>query len=125
MPTAASSASSTSAARFALEMVLTGEPVDARRALAANLVSKVVPHDDLLDAAEATVATILRNDQTALESAKETILEVIGRPLDDQLAIEALYGYALMGNPEIPSLLARFYDKSDAGRAGTHPTPLS
>ena len=111
-------------AGFALEMLLTGEPVDAQRALAVNLVSKVVAHDELLDAAEATVASILRNDQMALESAKETILDVIGRPLDDQLAVEAVYGYALMGNPNIPGRLQSFYDKSDAGRAGKHATPL-
>lgn len=111
-------------AGFAAEMLLTGEPVGAHRALTANLVSKVVPHDELMDAAEATVATILRNDQAALESAKETLLEVIGRPLDDQLAIEALYGYTLMGNPTIPGRLAQFYDGTDPGRAGKNATAL-
>jgi len=70
------------------------------------------------------MATILRNDQTALESAKETIVDVIGRPLDDQLAIEALYGYSLMGNPDIGDRLRSFYDKSDKGRVGTHATAL-
>jgi enoyl-CoA hydratase/carnithine racemase len=105
-------------AGFAAEMLLTGEPVDADRALTANLVSKRVAHDELMDAAEATVASILRNDQTALESAKETLLDVIGRPLDDQLALEALYGYTLMGNPTIPGRLAHFYDKTDPGRTG-------
>src|SRR5262249_47631038 len=109
---------------FASEMLLTGEPVDAQRALRANLVSKVVPHDELMDAAEATMATILRNDQTALESVKETLFDVIGRPLDDQLALEAWYGYALMGNPEIPGRLQSFYDKSDRGRAGKNATAL-
>ncbi|HZK36993.1 MAG TPA: enoyl-CoA hydratase-related protein [Aeromicrobium sp.] len=109
---------------FASEMLLTGEPVDAQRALTANLVSKVVPADELLAAAEATVASILRNDQAAVESAKETILDVIGRPLDDQLAVETLYGYAMMGNPTVHDLLANFYDKSDKGRAGKSATPL-
>jgi len=37
----------------ATEMLLTGEPIDAQRALSVNLVSKVVPHDQLMDAAEA------------------------------------------------------------------------
>lgn len=109
---------------FASELLLTGEPVDAHRALTANLVSKVVPHDDLMAAAEATVETILRNDQAALASAKETILDIIGRPLDDQLAIETWYGYALMGNPEIPGRLQAFYDKTDEGRVGKHATTL-
>jgi enoyl-CoA hydratase/carnithine racemase len=109
---------------FASEMLLTGEPVDAQRALTANLVSKVVAHDELMDAAEAMMATILRNDQAALESAKETIFDVIGRPLDDQLAVEAWYGYSLMGNPAIPDRLQSFYDKTDKGRAGKNKTPL-
>ncbi|GAA3083696.1 hypothetical protein GCM10010464_54710 [Pseudonocardia yunnanensis] len=111
-------------AGFATKMLLTGEPIDAHRARTASLVSKVVSHDELMDAAEATVATILRNDQAARESAKETLLEVIGRPLDDQLAIEALYSYALMGNPTIPGRLARFHDKTDPGRAGKNATAL-
>jgi enoyl-CoA hydratase len=49
---------------------------------------------------------------------------VIGRPLDDQLAIEAFYGYSLMGNPDIGDRLRSFYDKSDKGRVGTHATAL-
>jgi hypothetical protein len=102
----------------AMEMLLTGEPIDAQRALATNLVSKVVPHDELMAATEDLVSKILRNDQFAIESAKETILDVIGRPLDDQLAIEALWGYSTMANPAIKQRLKEFYDKTDIGRAG-------
>jgi hypothetical protein len=67
---------------------------------------------------------LLRNSQRAVRSAKETILDVIGRPLDDQLRIEALTGYASADPEETMALLQRFYDKSDAGRAGRHETPL-
>lgn len=110
---------------IALEMELTGEPIDAQRALLANLVSRVVPHDDLESATNDLVAKILRNDQKAMESAKETIFEVIGRPLDDQLKLEALLGYALCGdNPAIRERSAQFFDKTDPGRAGTHPVAL-
>ena len=49
---------------------------------------------------------------------------MIGRPLDDQLRIEALNGYASADRDETLALLQRFYDKTDAGRAGTHETPL-
>src|SRR3954466_2533983 len=109
----------------ALEMLLTGEPIDAQRALQCNLVSRVVPHDRLMEEAELTARHILRNSQRAVRSAKETILDVIGRPLDDQLKIEALNAYATADPEETLGLLQRFYDKSDAGRAGTHETPLS
>ena len=112
-------------AGIALEMELTGEAIDARRALAANLVARVVPHADLMAATEDLVARILRNDRRAVESAKETILEVIGRPLDDQLRLEALLGYALCGdNPEIVKRTEQFFDKADKGRVGKTPTAL-
>lgn len=114
----------TCGAGIALEMLLTAEPIDARRALACNLVSKVVPHGALLEETGLVARQILRNDQLAVRSAKETILDVIGRPLDDQLRIEALNGYSCVANPSIPGRLKQFYDKTDAGRAGVHATEL-
>jgi len=114
----------TCGAGVALEMLLTAEPIDAQRALHCNLVSRVVAHDDLMAEAERTAQAILRNSQTAVRSAKETILDVIGRPLDDQLRIEALNGYSSPDPEETTALLQRFYDKTDAGRAGEHETPL-
>src|SRR5262245_3772362 len=65
----------------AMEMALTAEPIDAQRALQINLVSKVVPHDQLMAAAKRTAQTILRNDQAAVRSAKQVILDLIGRSL--------------------------------------------
>ena len=112
-------------AGVALEMLLTAEPIDAERALRCNLVSRVVPHDSLMDEAEVVARQILRNSQTAVRSAKETILDVIGRPLDDQLLIEALNAYASPDPEETMGLLRRFYEKTDTGRAGKHQTPLT
>jgi enoyl-CoA hydratase/carnithine racemase len=111
-------------AGIALEMLLTAEPITAQRALQCNLVSRVVPHERLLDEALLVARQILRNDQWAIRSAKETILDVIGRPLDDQLRIEALNGYSGVANPEIPRRLQQFYEKTDAGRSGVNETPL-
>jgi enoyl-CoA hydratase/carnithine racemase len=111
-------------AGVALEMLLTAEPIDAQRALQCNMVARVVPHDELLAEAETTAGQILRNSRRAVRSAKETILDVIGRPLDEQLKIEALNGYSSADPAETMELLGRFYEKSDAGRAGTHATPL-
>jgi enoyl-CoA hydratase/carnithine racemase len=100
----------------ALEMLLTGDPIDAQRALACNMVSRVVPHDDLMEAAEDLAARILRNDAWAVRSAKETILGVIGRPLDDQLAYEAFTGYSGAANPTVTGLLDAFAERTDPGR---------
>jgi enoyl-CoA hydratase/carnithine racemase len=108
----------------AMQMLLTAEPIDAQRALQCNLVSKVVPHDRLMEEAETAARQILRNSQRAVRSAKQTILDVIGQPLDFQLRTEAWNAYTCADPDETMQRLGRFYEKTDAGRAGTHETEL-
>jgi hypothetical protein len=66
---------------------------------------------------------ILRNSTRAVRSAKETILEVIGKPLDDQLRIEGWNSYTCVDQDEARTLLSRFFEKTDVGRAGTSASP--
>jgi enoyl-CoA hydratase/carnithine racemase len=108
----------------AMHMLLTAEPIDARQALEWNLVSRVVPHESLMDEAETVARQVLRNSQRAVRSAKQTILDVIGQPLDQQLRAEALNAYTCADPDETLALLDRFYEKTDAGRAGEHETGL-
>lgn len=104
----------------ALELVLTAHPIDAHRAYQMNLVSSVTPHNELLERAAAVAHEILRNDQPALHSAKATILDMIGRSLDDQLRIEASNAYTRMAEgAEIKERLQAFYERRDPGRAGS------
>ena len=84
----------------AMQMVLTAEPIDAHRALQCNMVTKVVPPEQLMDEAVRMARQILRNSQRAVRSAKETILEVIGKPLDDQLRIEGWNSYTCVDREE-------------------------
>ena len=74
----------------------------------------------LIEEAELLARRILRNSQRAVRSAKETILEVIGRPLDDQLRIEGWNSYTCADQDEARELLRRFFDRSDVGRAGSN-----
>jgi hypothetical protein len=68
---------------------------------------------------------ILRRDQAAIESAKETLLEIIGRPVYDQLRVEAMWDYALCGgNTTVMERSQQFFDKVDRGRADATSTPL-
>ena len=108
----------------ASHMLLTAEPIDAEQALRWQLVTRVVEHDRLLEEAELVARQILRNSQRAVRSAKETIQEVIGQDLDAQLRIEAWNAYTVADPDETLGLLQRFYDKTDAGRAGRHSTDL-
>jgi enoyl-CoA hydratase/carnithine racemase len=109
---------------IALEMLLTAEPIDAKRALQCNLVSKVVPHERLREETETVARQILRNSQRAVRSAKQTILDTVGKTLDEQLRNEAWNAYTCADREETLELLGRFYEKSDAGRAGAHRTEL-
>jgi enoyl-CoA hydratase len=102
---------------IAMELELMGEPLDVQRAKEIHLVNRVVPQAELMATAEDIARKIIRNPRVAVESAKETILEVVGRPLDDQLRIEALYGYSTMGDPEIVEKRNEFLEHRDADRA--------
>jgi enoyl-CoA hydratase/carnithine racemase len=108
----------------AMHMLLTAEPIDAVQALEWNLVSKVVPHESLMEEAETLARQILRNSQRAVRSAKQTILDVIGQPLDMQLRTEAWNAYTCADADETRAMLEAFYEKRDAGRAGAHQTEL-
>lgn len=108
----------------AMQLVLTAEPIDAQQALLCNLVTKVVSHDRLEPETDLVARQILRNSQHALRSAKQTILDVIGGPLDDQLRTEAWNSYTCVDREEAAALLQQFQVKADAGRAGAHPTAL-
>jgi enoyl-CoA hydratase/carnithine racemase len=102
----------------ASHMLLTAEPVDAQQALAWQLVTKVVPHDELMNEAETVARQILRNSQRAVRSAKETIQDMIGKDLDAQLRTEAWNAYTCADPEETLARLQQFYDRSDPGRAG-------
>jgi enoyl-CoA hydratase/carnithine racemase len=106
-------------AAVASHMLLTAEPIDAQQALQWHMVTKVVPHDRLMDEAETIARQILRNSQRAVQSAKETIAEVIGSDIDAQLRIEAWNAYTCADPDETLGRLQQFYDRTDPGRVGS------
>lgn len=55
---------------------------------------------------------ILGNSQQAIRSAKETVLDIIGRPLDDALRLETINGYSSVGDfNEVRERLAKFFSR--------------
>lgn len=101
---------------IAMELELMGEAITAQRAKECHLVNRVVPRDRLMAEAEDIAAKILKNPRRGVESAKETILEVVGRPLEDQLKLECLYGYSIMGDPQIVERRDTFFAQGDPAR---------
>jgi enoyl-CoA hydratase len=96
----------------ALELTLTGREVLADEAMRLGLVNKVVPAEQVLSAAETYATMILGNSQQAIRSAKETVLDIIGRPLDDALRLETINGYSSVGDfNEVRERLTKFFSR--------------
>ncbi|QGG41556.1 enoyl-CoA hydratase [Aeromicrobium yanjiei] len=62
--------------KVGLEMLLTGEPIDAPRALELNLVNRVVPGDRLLDEALALAEKVAANAPLAVQASKRIALGI-------------------------------------------------
>jgi enoyl-CoA hydratase/carnithine racemase len=79
----------------AMELLLSGELIDAEEALGLGIVSRVVPHDDLTDAVAALVEKLSWGAPLAQRAIKRTVhkglalawpeLEEYGRLLSDEL----------------------------------------
>ena len=72
----------------ALEMALTGEPIDAQAALRCGLVSSVVPHERLVAEAGVIAERIAERGPLALQYAKEAVSRGIDMPLEQALRYE-------------------------------------
>jgi enoyl-CoA hydratase/carnithine racemase len=57
----------------AMELTLTGDPINAARALSLGLINEVVPADEVLAAAIALAERIARNGPLALRATKELV----------------------------------------------------
>jgi enoyl-CoA hydratase len=57
-----------------MEMLLTGDPIDARRAAEVGLVNRVTPEGGALEGALALAATIAANGPLALAATKAVVL---------------------------------------------------
>jgi enoyl-CoA hydratase len=98
----------------AMDMVLTGRPVDAHEALAFGLVNRVVPDGQSRAAAEELAAQLARFPQRCLREDRLSMLEQWGQTEEQALAGELEHG--LRSLSEVQEGLERF--RSGAGRHG-------
>ncbi len=77
----------------AMEMILTGDPIDAAEALRIGLVSKVVTQSELMKTAEEIAQKILSKGQIAIKMAIQAVNATQEKSLTDGQAVEAgLFG---------------------------------
>lgn len=83
----------------ACEMIVTGEPIDAAEALRIGLVNKVVPHAELMAAAEKMALAIITKGQLAVRFALQAVMLADETMLSDGLGLEAdLFGQCCATN---------------------------
>lgn len=75
----------------ASELAFTGDMIDAKQALEWNLVSRVVPHGDLLPAARELAGRIAANAGHGLRLTKRLMREALHTRLDSVLELSAVY----------------------------------
>ena len=75
-------------AALAMQMILTGEPIDSATALRAGLVSRVLAPADLMSEALRLASLISANGPVAVRAAKRAIVGGLDQSLDDGLRLE-------------------------------------
>ncbi len=100
----------------ALDMILTGRPVDAREALAFGLANRVVAAGRAREEAEALARTIADFPPRCVLSDRRSALEGIALPLPEALANEFALGKATHDSGESQEGARRF--AAGAGRHG-------
>ena len=98
----------------ALDLILTGRPVQADEALAIGLANRVVAPGTARVAAEQLAAELARLPQACLRSDRRSVYGALG--LDEPAALAGEFGHGLAVLPEAAAGVARF--ASGAGRGG-------
>jgi enoyl-CoA hydratase/carnithine racemase len=92
----------------AAEMTFTGDRIDAASALDWGMVSRVVPHDDLLGEARALADRITKNPSHALRMAKRLLQESRTGSLESTLGMAAAMQPLAHRDPEHEQRISRW-----------------
>ena len=102
----------------ALEMLLTGDMIDAAEAYRIGLVNRVVPAAELLDTARAMLTTILAQGPLAVAACIEAVDRGLDMGLDDAIALEASYFGLLSATADKAEGMHAFLEKRPAKFTG-------
>jgi enoyl-CoA hydratase len=102
----------------ALQLLLTGEMIDAAEAYRIGLVNRVVPAGELIDAARAMLTTILAQGPLAVAHCIEAVDRGLDLPLDDAIALEASYFGLLSASADKAEGMRAFLEKRPAKFTG-------
>jgi len=102
----------------ALQLLMTGEMIDAAEAYRIGLVNRVVPAADLLSAAEGMLRQMLANAPLALSSCIEATVRGTEISLEDGLNLEANHFALLAASQDMAEGTRAFLEKRPPAFAG-------
>ncbi|ODM75838.1 enoyl-CoA hydratase [Bradyrhizobium elkanii] len=105
----------------ALEMILTGEPIDAQRAERIGLVNRVVAADALLDSAFAVAERIVGNGPLAVKAAKRAVQHGLDGSLEEGLVLEGALQKQLLQTADAEEGLRAFAERRPPAFANATP----
>lgn len=97
----------------AMEMILTGEMIDAQEALKIGLINKIAPVELYLDEAKKMAKQIAKKSPIALQLAKEAILKTFETSLSEGLIHERKNFYILFSTDDQKEGMTAFLEKRD------------
>ena len=100
----------------ALDLILTGRPVDAKEALAMGLANRLVPAGQAVAEAEKLALQLSAFPQTCMRNDRHSAYEQWGMSEPDAIANEFTHGLATLNSGETVSGASRF--SSGTGRHG-------
>ncbi len=97
----------------ALELMMLGDIIDAREAERLGIVSKVVPHEKLMDAAMELAGRLAKGPSVAIELIKRGVYKSFGNDLESQLDFETLAQRICFQTEDFKEGMASFLEKRD------------
>jgi len=95
----------------AMEMILTGDPMDADEALRVGLVNKVVPDEELEQAVAALTRKLCKLSASALRLSKEAVIASAGMGLYEGVAHELRLFSAIFETEDAKEGISAFLEK--------------
>lgn len=102
----------------AMEMILSGAPIDAAAALRWGLVSRVVPVADLMGCALEIANRIAANGPLAVRAARDAVHQGASLPLDQALRLEQFHAEPLRQSDDAREGVQAFIEKRNPQFSG-------
>ncbi|MGO2859520.1 MAG: enoyl-CoA hydratase/isomerase family protein [Brevibacterium sp.] len=93
---------------WAMELLLTGDPIDAETAARRGIINRVVPAGDLLAEANTLARRLMERSGTSLSVIKSSTAQLAEMPLSAAFHAEALYGQRAFASPDAREGLSAF-----------------